>query len=113
MLNQPKRLKCRVGGTKTVQNNTNAPQDTSERIPERKLKSRASEDARSSVSSESFPISRNGAGSVGVHEIQDHAHGSLISAAGVDHGVVNCAIRPFHLEVFLNEVRALTIYAID
>src|SRR5215467_15186391 len=59
------------------------------------------------------PISRDGAWSVGVHEIHDHAHGSLISAAGVNHGMVNRAIRPFHVEIFLNEVRALTIYGID
>src|SRR5215471_19913225 len=61
----------------------------------------------------SATISRNGARNVGIHKIQDHAYGSLISAAGVDHGMVNRAIRPFHVEVFFDKVRALTIYGID
>jgi len=55
----------------------------------------------------------NRAWGIGVHKIQDHAHRSLISAAGIDHGMVDCAIRPFHLEVFLDEIGALVVDRID
>ena len=37
----------------------------------------------------------------------------LITDRGVDHGVVNGTIRPFHIEILLNKIGALLIDEID
>ena len=43
------------------------------------------------------------------HQIHNHVNDGLISDGGVDHGVINGAVRPFDMEILLNEIGALAI----
>jgi len=46
------------------------------------------------------------------YEIQNHVNDGLIANRGVDHGVVNGAIRPFDAEILLDEIDSLAVYGI-
>src|SRR5271154_1672646 len=43
------------------------------------------------------------------YDIQNHVNDSLIADRSIDHGVVNGAIRPFYVEIFLDEISTLAI----
>src|SRR5580700_392967 len=43
------------------------------------------------------------------HDLQNHVNDSLIADRSIDHGVVNGAIRPFDVKIFLNEINTLAI----
>src|SRR5947199_7474028 len=45
----------------------------------------------------------------GFYEIQNHVNDGLIANRGIDHGVVNGAIRPFDAEILLDEIDALAV----
>src|SRR5437016_4064879 len=48
----------------------------------------------------------------GFYEIQNHVNDGLIANRGIDHGVVNGAIRPFDAEILLDEIDALAVNGI-
>src|SRR5580658_4515885 len=43
------------------------------------------------------------------HDIQNCMNDSLIADRSIDHGVVNGAIRPFDMKIFLDEINTLAI----
>ncbi len=43
------------------------------------------------------------------HEVQNHVNDGLIADRGIDHGVVDGAVRPFDVEILLDEIGALPI----
>src|ERR1700689_1191218 len=59
--------------------------------------------------------SRSGSGGAciyGLHEIQNHVNDGLIAERGVDHGVVDGAVRPFDVEILLNKIVALAVHGV-
>ena len=48
----------------------------------------------------------------GFHEIQNHVDDGLIADRSIDHGVVNGAVRPFNVEILLDEIGALAVNSI-
>jgi hypothetical protein len=46
------------------------------------------------------------------HNVQNHVHDRLIADRSIDHGVVNGAVRPFDVEILLDESDAFPINSI-
>ena len=45
----------------------------------------------------------------GIRKFQNLLNDSLVADRGIDHGVIDGAVRPFNMEVFLDEIGALPI----
>jgi hypothetical protein len=48
----------------------------------------------------------------GVHEIQNHVNDGIIADRCIDHGMVESAVRPFDVEILLDEIMALVVNGI-
>ena len=46
------------------------------------------------------------------HKIQNHVNDRLIADPSIDHGVVNGAVRPFDVEILLDEIDAFPIHCV-